>query len=359
LDVLAAGDAAEIIKAVADLIWPLLVISMIVLLYVKRHAVGPGIQEILRSRNVGLELPGGFKLNVGKEELPAQQVVDQQRVKTEDLRTQLSALAAQVAELTAGQGTRGEAGTAAVAPPTMTSTSPTPLIRRVLWVDDNPRNNAYEIATLQDRDVVVDTVLSTKDALASLGRGTAYDAVVTDMGRTEYGEDHPKAGLELLERVRDASIDVPVVVYTSPAGVERDRDAAIERGAVGATASPTELLELLAVNYGPRFAQRFERIVAQAIERAGWTLEGQSANAKFDFIARRGQKRVAVEAKAWVEQVTPRKLQRELARLTADQVDFPVLIVTPAELALPAGVELPDRFEVLGFERLEPRLQGV
>ena len=179
------------------------------------------------------------------------------------------------------------------------------------------------------------------------------------MRRTEGGREHPKAGIELIKKLRRARVDVPVVVYASAEAVATYGQEATDLEALGATASPTELLELLAVNYGPRFAERFERLVGQAIERAGWGLKEQPANAKFDFIAQRGDKQVAVEAKAWVEAVTERKLQRELDRLTAEPVRFRVLVVTPGEIVAPSGVQMPEGFELLPYERLEARLQAL
>ena len=229
----------------------------------------------------------------------------------------------------------------------------------MLWVDDHPSNNAYEMAALKDRDVDVDTATSTDEAVDVLKPGSDYDAVVTDMGRREGGREHPEAGIELIKKLRRARVDVPVVVYASAEAVATYGHEATELGAFGATASPTELLELLAVNYGPRFAERFERLVGQAIERSGWGLKEQPANAKFDFVAQRGDKQVAVEAKGWVEPVTERKLQRELDRLTAEPVQFRVLVVTPGEIAAPSGVQIPDGFELLPYEQLEARLQAL
>jgi hypothetical protein len=68
---------------------------------------------------------------------------------------------------------------------------------------------------------------------------------------------------------------------------------------------------------------------------------------------------VAVEAKAWVEAVTERKLQRELDRLTAEPVRFRVLVVTPGEIVAPSGVQMPEGFELLPYERLEARLLAL
>jgi len=74
----AASDPAEIMSAAADLIWPLLLVGAIVLLYRHRKTVGPALREILNNRNVGVELPG-IKLNIGGEQIPAQEAVGRGR----------------------------------------------------------------------------------------------------------------------------------------------------------------------------------------------------------------------------------------------------------------------------------------
>ena len=53
--------------------------------------------------------------------------------------------------------------------------------RRLLWVDDRPRNNSFLVASLQDRGVQVDIAVSTAGALEAL-KQARYDAVISDMG---------------------------------------------------------------------------------------------------------------------------------------------------------------------------------
>jgi DNA-binding NtrC family response regulator len=67
---------------------------------------------------------------------------------------------------------------------------------RVLWVDDNPENNANEVQLLQSFGVVVDQVTSTADALQGLSR-EKYDAVVSDVAR---GDDN-EAGLRMINEM--------------------------------------------------------------------------------------------------------------------------------------------------------------
>ena len=76
------------------------------------------------------------------------------------------------------------------------------LTGRVLWVDDHPTNNAYEIAALKARGVEVDVATSTSQALQILVNEPGYDALVADLRRTEEGADNPTAGLTLLRESR-------------------------------------------------------------------------------------------------------------------------------------------------------------
>ena len=218
----------------------------------------------MRTRNVKAQLPLGFGFEVGGQPIPAQQVVDDQRHHTEQLRQQLSLLSAQVAELRGSATASAEVDTAAE------STAEARITRRVLWVDDVPSGNSYEIAACNDRGVRVALATTTADALRQLADDSGFDAIVTDMYRTEDGESRPTAGLTLLQELKQRAIDIPVVVYASQVAVDRHRDAALDLGAVGVTADPTALLELLAINYGPRFSRRFARQVQQELERSNW-----------------------------------------------------------------------------------------
>lgn len=81
---------------------------------------------------------------------------------------------------------------------------------RVLWVDDEPRGNDYERQFLRSIGVVVQTALTTNEALAHLDRDD-FDLVITDIAR----EESVTAGLELVQTYLPASghDDVPVVGY--------------------------------------------------------------------------------------------------------------------------------------------------
>lgn len=215
-------STAETIDAVTGLIWPLLIVVL-------AWRLLPEIQKILGTR--------GFTVKAGGVEIGVQQLSDQLARGDEDLREQLSALKQ---ELAADGIEAGETDAE------VDATEPPPL-QRILWVDDHPENNFYEIKALRDRDVTVELVKSTDECLGAIRSArTPFGAIISDMGRREEdGKEHSDAGLELIGRLREQEIDTPVIVYASASAVVRygERVRAAANGE--ATASATELMELL------------------------------------------------------------------------------------------------------------------
>jgi CheY-like chemotaxis protein len=117
--------------------------------------------------------------------------------------------------------------------------------RRVLWVDDSPANNLYEVARLKEEGFEVVQVRSTAEAMKELASGGPFGLVISDMGRRENGRQHNEAGKELIRRMKEKGVAVPVVVYSSTGAVERNLQAVLEAGAVGMTASPLSLFEMI------------------------------------------------------------------------------------------------------------------
>src|SRR4051812_17808672 len=114
--------------------------------------------------------------------------------------------------------------------------------RDVLWVDDRPANNLFEVGKLREAGAAVTEVTTTRHAIRAL-REKNFDVVITDMQRTENGRNKPEAGIELIKWMSKAHPEVPVYVYCGAWAVEALGDKARKEGANGATASTTELLE--------------------------------------------------------------------------------------------------------------------
>jgi CheY-like chemotaxis protein len=239
----------EILQAISSLAWPVLAgVALVVLL--------PTMKKIIASR--------GFTIKFGGTELSVQDASDQLSTQVQDLQNQVVELKQrQAALITAVDSTTAALDTApsvrdeavrssilqakeelrtakAYKSPPERDTSKT-----VLWVDDNPTNNAYEIAKLERADRYrVDQAKSTRGALGKL-KLTNYAVIITDMGRQEDGNFVPDAGLQLISAVRDMGIETPIYVYTSPGSAEQLRDDVKNAGGDGVTGSPVELFSLI------------------------------------------------------------------------------------------------------------------
>lgn len=307
------GHVARIIDSLAQLAWPLIAAFFVV-------KIGPSIRDVLRDRDVKAKGgPGGLELEVGGQPMSTQRVVDDQRKETEGLRAEVSLLAGKLSALETGLASPDEDGddgltTRAAASPAARTSSGT---QRILWVDDAPASIAYEVAALEDRGVDVIQSRTTLDALAKLRGESPFDAVVSDMARTEDGVRHDSAGLELIAAIRAARVRVPAVIYTTAKKVELYAAAVRDAGGIGVTASSTELFELLGVNVGPLSGIRLEAEVQLLLEEASveQLAVDRTRNGRVDMLIRWQKKTVGVEVKAWLQPPTDRVLRDVLRRL--------------------------------------------
>ena len=111
--------------------------------------------------------------------------------------------------------------------------------KRILWVDDHPQNNTYEVQLFKTLGMTVDQSTSTPDALNDLSEKT-YNVVITDMRR---GTNN-LAGYELLDAMYHRHIETPLFIYSASSNKEY-RAKAMRKGAKGETNDPTELLQLV------------------------------------------------------------------------------------------------------------------
>ena len=207
------NGTAEIINALTGLAWPLIAGLVLWRLF-------PTIKKIITSR--------GFTVKVGQAELTVQEVSEKLLATTADIQGRLASITP----------VDSASATAQIAPSKH-------LLGRVLWVDDNPTNNAYEIAQLEALGVTVAQVTSTREGVTSVsGSNTQFDAVISDMGRVEPHGFNANAGIDLIRQLRDSGYLRPVFIYASRKALEK-RDEVIAAGGNGVTASPTELFALL------------------------------------------------------------------------------------------------------------------
>jgi CheY-like chemotaxis protein len=110
---------------------------------------------------------------------------------------------------------------------------------RILWVDDRPDNNRYERQALEALGLRIDLSISTDDALEKV-QGRNYDLIISDMSRPP----DDRAGYTLLRKLRDAGHSTPFIIYAGSRDPEHVQEAR-QRGALGTTNRPQELLEMV------------------------------------------------------------------------------------------------------------------
>jgi CheY-like chemotaxis protein len=118
--------------------------------------------------------------------------------------------------------------------------------KRVLWVDDHPENNHYEIGALTKLQIDVLPATSTSAAVKALEDDPdGFDLVISDWGRPWDG---PGAGLRLLSRLRRRGSALPLVFYHDEfdtAARARRAEQALAAGALGEAVYPAELIPLV------------------------------------------------------------------------------------------------------------------
>ena len=117
-------------------------------------------------------------------------------------------------------------------------------VQRILWVDDEPRNNAFLVESLREQDIDVVTALSTTEAINIYDPGR-FDRIVSDMGRPENGRFNRTAGIDLIKDVRAVDEHVPIFIFTTTRSMNNYKDATLGAGGNGITSSATELLNML------------------------------------------------------------------------------------------------------------------
>ena len=114
---------------------------------------------------------------------------------------------------------------------------------RILWMDGRPANNALLVEQLTRANIVVEQVLTSKDALERLAKGAhPFGVVVTDMAGFEHGYSVPDAGIQLTRDILRLLPEQPVLVYCSRKEAELHGEAATGAGARMVTTSGTQLV---------------------------------------------------------------------------------------------------------------------
>jgi CheY-like chemotaxis protein len=318
----------------ARIAWPILVAVLLWRLF-------PAIRRVVESR--------AFTIKVAGMEISVQQATDQLAGRVDDLQAQLVAIEARIAERATqvrsayhfravqdrGLDLTEAAAEELVEPPAPEEIRAT-LIRRILWTDDTPENNVFDVSALIKRGYEIRQVTSTNAALEALAT-SSFDAVITDMGRIENGHFNPDAGLDLIRELRRRDDDLPVIVYTSPQTATERRDE-IRRAGATVTASSTQLTLRLQSMSSFRFARQVARIAEQASGSRPRRLS------PYDFQVTMGERRMLVLTRTWSGQrPRPLRLERIRSRVDFDQLDK-VILVTPTPIQIdpaePGGADV-------------------
>ena len=108
----------------------------------------------------------------------------------------------------------------------------------VLWVDDEPLNNAWEREAMDALGISVITARSTTEAKFFLERDRV-DLVISDMDRPGEAPDGPKAGYTLRDAMHRHGVTAPLIFYI----LELDLNRRPPERTFAITNRPDELLD--------------------------------------------------------------------------------------------------------------------
>ena len=218
---------AALLSALADLLWPITALILLVVIY----------RPV--SRMIGQISHRGGTIKIGEFELSLPEIAQQQQVSISDLQ-------AQVAELKKAVETNSTAvGTKSIIAEIKSVT--TRASKRVLWVDDHPENNGSLQAALADQGFEIQNALTTESAF-QLFAPSAFDFVISDMQR---GMDR-SAGLSLARSIKQKDPVQKFAIYCGVDNAKRLAGSEQENNVDLITASPIELMSYLKAGLGAK-----------------------------------------------------------------------------------------------------------
>lgn len=220
---------AEILSAIADLLWPITALILLVVIY----------RPV--SRMIGQISHRGGTIKIGEFELSLPEIAQQQQVSISDLQ-------AQVAELKkAIENQSVVAGTKSLVAETKSEYKFAPVRKRILWVDDHPENNGSLQAALADQGFEIQNALTTEAAFQFFAPAT-FDFIISDMQR---GMDR-SAGLTLAHSIKQKDPTQKLAIYCGADNARRLSGREQECGVDLITASPIELMSFLKAGLGAK-----------------------------------------------------------------------------------------------------------
>lgn len=222
---------AALLSAIADLLWPVSAILLLVVIY----------RPV--SRMIGQIANRGGTIKIGEFELSLPEIAQQQQVSISDLQAQVAELKSELRKVV--ETNFVTAGILPNAPETKSSTPQAG--KRILWVDDHPENNGSLQAALVDQGFEIQNALTTEAAFQFFAPAT-FDFVISDMAR---GMDR-SAGLNLAKSIKQKDQSQKFAIYCGADNAKRLAGREQEHNVDLITASPIELMSFLKAGLGDK-----------------------------------------------------------------------------------------------------------
>lgn len=204
---------ANLISAISALAWP----TLAGVLAFKFVAPLTKLIDSARGRK--------FSIKVGGNELSMEEASEQQRLMTSDIQKRLAELESKILDSNL------------VSITSETTESAEPRSKRILWVDDRPRNNSYLVANLEEQGHVIDIALDTGEGMEKF-QAQEYDIVISDMGRPR----DDKAGITLTKQIRKINQSIPIFIFCGGWASTNLKEEALGSGVTAISSSGTEIL---------------------------------------------------------------------------------------------------------------------
>ncbi|WP_112242456.1 response regulator [Kribbella monticola] len=169
-------------------------------------------------------------------------------------------------------------------------------LRRVLWVDDHPENNSYELESLrQILDVI--TAKTNEEAFALLAN-LEIDAVISDVGRDYDKSGQPPGGVQLLRDLGQHPTynRLPVFYYTSSTSIQRYGAELEASGALIVTSLFSDLLRKLR-----QLEEQFLEITARVVAMRRGSLREESNGTPDVVVQLPNGMVIGIEVASWLQ----------------------------------------------------------
>jgi CheY-like chemotaxis protein len=288
------------------------------------------------------------KLKFGNLEVELREI--QRRVKQVDERVQreVAAVATDNPDELATD-TRGS-----IPPSTKAAPTHSPVLQplsRIVWVDDDPRNNAALVSELSER-YEVQTATTTEQGLRLVDRAPELTLVVSDSVRIENGQPNHHAGEQLARTLREKYPFIPIFIFAGYHTVRDHRERLGNAGADLVTSSAVELGRAIRNTT----AQRLKDAVRAVASKAGQVDEGLYG---LDFVVQAPSGPIGLEVKDWRRTPKREALDAVWGRFNEllREKGSSAYLVLPSDVLLDAQRErAPQGAEAVTLSELESRL---